>query len=474
MNPSPRTGQTSLTVVANRLPVEQSDSGWSISPGGLVAAVHPVLGERGGTWVGWDGTSGRSAEAFEVDGLKIEPVGLTAAEVEEYYGGFSNGTLWPLYHDKVHPPQFHRHWWRPYQRVNRRFARRTAEVAPEGGSVWVHDYQLSLVPALLRHLRPDLRIGFFLHIPFPPPELFAQIPWRRQLLTGMLGADSIGFQTIFGVRNFKEVTRRYLGARSRDQWIEFDGHRCAVEAFPISIDTREFSSTARSSKTTKRVHELRGQVDGRRILLGVDRLDYTKGIQHRLRAFDALLDRRPDLTEKVVFVQLAVPSRENVDGYSEMRLEIEGLAGRINGKHARLGKSVVNYFYDSLERPELIALYRAADVMVVTPPRDGMNLVAKEFVACRVKIDGVLVLSEFAGAARELDRALLVNPFDIDGTTAALEQAIEMPGEEQRARMLIMRRHLFRHDVYRWANRAIGAIDINANADANAESNAGA
>lgn len=448
-----------LVVVANRLPVEQVESGWSIAPGGLVAAVRPILDARGGTWIGWDGTSGKATEPFRLDELRMEPIGLSAAEVDDHYAGFSNGTLWPLYHDKVHPPQFHRRWWGPYKRVNHRFARRAAEVAPEGGSVWVHDYHLSLVPAALRRLRPDLGIGFFLHIPFPPSELFSQIPWRKEILEGMLGADSIGFQTRGGVRNFLQVARRYLGATVREGSVEFDGRRSRVEAFPISIDTREFSEIARTKAVRDRARELVERVGGRRILLGVDRLDYTKGIQHRLRAFDALLDRRPELSREVVFVQLAVPSRENVDGYSEMRTEIEALAGRINGTHARLGDSVVNYFYDSLERRELIALYRAADVMVVTPPRDGMNLVAKEYVACRVDIDGVLVLSEFAGAAHELVRALLVNPFDIDGTTDALERAIDMPASEQHARMLPMRRHLFRHDVYRWANRAVEAID---------------
>ncbi len=428
-------------------------------PAGLVAALRPVLRERGGTWVGWDGNPGRAPEPLTLEGIQMVPVALTGGEVDDYYAGFCNATLWPLYHDKVHEPQFHRHWWRTYRRVNRRFAQVLADVVPPRGAVWVHDYHLSLVPGLLRRSRPDVRIGFFLHTPFPPPELFAQLPWRQELLEGLLGADSAGFQTIFGARNFRAVARRYLGTGTRGADVRLEGHTCRVEAFPISIDTRAFSAVASRRSTTVRVRELQEQVSGRRILLGVDRLDYTKGIEHRLRALETLLDRRPELVEDIVFVQVAVPSREDVDGYSRKREEIEGLAGRINGKHGRLGRNVVNYIYDSLDRDELVALYRAADVMVITPPRDGMNLVAKEYVACRVGLDGVLVLSEFAGASHELDRALLANPFDVDGTAAALEQALAMPPEEQRSRMRAMRRYLFQHDVFAWARAALGGFD---------------
>lgn len=448
-----------LTVVANRLPVEATEDGWAMSPGGLVAALEPVLTSRGGLWVGWDGVPGDAPEPLVMGDIRMVPVPLTATEVEDYYGGFCNATLWPLYHDKVHVPQFHHPWWQAYQAVNQRFARAVAEVVPPGGAVWVHDYHLSLVPGLLRGLRSDLRIGYFLHTPFPPAQLFAQLPWRRLLLQGMLGADSAGFQTLNDARNFREAARRHGGAGTRGVEVALNGRVCRADAFPISIDTRAFSTSASRRRTVDRARKLKAQVSGRRILLGVDRLDYTKGIEHRLRALEALLDRRPELAEEIVFVQVAVPSREDVDGYSSMREEIERLAGRINGTHGSLGHNVVDYTYASLDRDELIAYYRAADVMVVTPPRDGMNLVAKEYVACRVDLDGVLVLSEFAGAAQELDRALLANPFDLDGTARALEQALAMSPTEQRSRMLAMRRHLFQHDVYAWAEAALGAFD---------------
>jgi len=279
------------------------------------------------------------------------------------------------------------------------------------------------------------------------------------VLQGMLGAGSIGFQTVYDQRNFRAATHRYLGARTRGPIIELGDRSTRAEAFPISIDARSFAEDA----TTPELEQLTGtifqQMGRRKIVLGVDRLDYTKGIESRLRAVETVLDRKPELAQQTVFVQFAVPSRENVAGYAEMRHAIEHLAGRINGKHAHLGQQPVYYRYTSLARKQLIAFYRAADVMAVTPLRDGMNLVAKEYVACRVQDDGVLVLSEFAGASHELARAVLVNPHDLDGMAAALGQAVAMDLAEQRRRMRPMRRQVFNHDVYHWAHQALEAID---------------
>jgi trehalose 6-phosphate synthase len=312
---------------------------------------------------------------------------------------------------------------------------------------------------MLRALRPDLRIGFFLHIPFPPEELFAQLPWRAPVLKGMLGANSIGFQTVYDQRNFRNACRRYLAAKTKRHEIIVDGRTTRAEAFPISIDTGAFADEAGSDSIAGLSESIREQMGRRRIILGVDRLDYTKGIGSRLRVLETVLDRDPDLARDIIFVQIAVPSRENVAGYAEMRQEIEQMAGRINGKHSRFGQQPVYYRYVGLPREELVAFYRAADVILVTPLRDGMNLVAKEYVACRVNGDGVLLLSEFAGAAQQLKGAVLVNPYDLDGTADAIERALRMPPAEQRRRMQPMRRILFTHDVYRWARDALNAID---------------
>jgi trehalose 6-phosphate synthase len=451
----------SVTIVANRLPVERTEAGWAVSPGGLVTALRPVLAERGGTWVGWAGEVGdpeHELPDFTAEDVHMAPVALDETDLADYYEGFSNSSLWPLYHDRIRPPTFHRHWWRRYVAVNRRFAVTAARHSPQGGAVWVHDYHLSLVPRMLREMRPDLRIGFFLHIPFPPLELFAQLPWRVGLLRGMLGADAIGFQTQGGARIFRRTARHFLDVRLDGRNVRLADRHVRVEAQPIAIDTGDFIAAAKSNAVDARVAELRAQMGGRKVLLGVDRLDYTKGIRTRLRAFEALLDRDPSWAERAVFVQVAVPSRANIGLYREMRESIEGAIGRINGRFSSAGVVPVHYFYSSLDRDELLAHYRMADVMVVTPPRDGMNLVAMEFCACRIEDDGVLILSEFAGAARQLRRALHINPYDLDGITDAYEQALNMPLAEQRRHMRPMRALLRRRDVHVWARQALAAF----------------
>ena len=453
-------------IVANRLPVDRvtlpnGDSDWRRSPGGLVSALEPVMRAHDGAWIGWPGsTDDADLEPFVEDGLQLVPVHLSEEEVEEFYEGFSNGTLWPLYHDLVAKPGFHREWWDAYVRVNRRFAERAAEISAEGATVWVQDYQLQLVPQMLRELRPDLRIGFYLHIPFPPAELFSQLPWRRQILEGLLGADLIGFQLPGGAGNFVRLVRGRVGHKThRDLVYLPDGRTVKACAFPISIDAAGFIELARTPAVQDRADEIREALGNpRKVFLGIDRLDYTKGIYPRLRAFaeliaDGLLD-----VEDVVFVQVATPSRERVEEYRILRDEIDRLVGRINGDLGRIGRPAISYLHSSYPREEMAALYRAADIMVVTPYRDGMNLVAKEYVACRYDDDGALVLSEFAGAAHELRQAYLINPYDINGMKSALMEAYHAPAKETTRRMRAMRKQVVDNDVSAWATSFLSAL----------------
>jgi trehalose 6-phosphate synthase len=448
--------RSQLVIVSNRLPVHRvkrgSSSTWQISPGGLVSALTPILKERPSIWLGWAGITGAVPAPFEHEGILNHPVPLSRQELEDYYEGFCNRTIWPLYHDAVRTPEFHRRWWWPYVEVNRRFAEAVAGVVVDGGMVWVHDYHLQLVPAMLRSLRPDVRIGFFLHIPFPPQELYAQLPWRRQILEGLAGADTVGFQTALGAQNFSRLAARYQVAVGSRGQLQVGDRRIRVGAFPISIDTARFRELADSEEVARRTGLFRSSLGmSRQVMLGVDRLDYTKGIDKRLRAFHELLrSGRVDPAE-CVLVQLAVPSRERVLQYKDLKSGVERLVGEINGEFGEVGRAPVHYLHRNLPVDQLVALYRAASVMIVTPLRDGMNLVAKEYVACRLDNSGVLVLSEFTGAAHELRSAVLVNPHDTDGLTGALENAMRMPADEQRRRMRALRRVVERRDVYAWA-----------------------
>jgi trehalose 6-phosphate synthase len=464
-------GKTGLSdaefvVVANRLPVDleklpDGSQRWKRSPGGLVTALEPMLRNRDGAWVGWPGLPDVEVESLVEDGLQLHPVPLSSQEVEDYYEGFSNSTLWPLYHDVVAPPAFHRRWWQAYMRINQRFAEVAAQVAGQGATVWIQDYQLQLVPAALRALRPDLRIGFFLHIPFPPTELFQQLPWRRSIVEGLLGADLIGFHTPGGARNFRLLATRYTDAvnGTRNE-LMYRNRAVKVGAFPISIDSAQLDKLARRPEVQQRAKEIRAELgDPERVVLGVDRLDYTKGIDVRLRAFEELL-AEGRIGPETVMIQLATPSRERVEHYQRMRNDIEQSVGRINGAYATVGHPVLHYLHQALPREELVAFYVAADVMLVTPLRDGMNLVAKEYVACRSNGGGVLVLSEFAGAAIELKEAVLVNPHDTDGVKNAVYEALTMSAAESDRRMKSLRRQVLSHDVDRWAREFLDALGM--------------
>jgi alpha,alpha-trehalose-phosphate synthase [UDP-forming] len=458
-----------FVVVANRLPVDRvtepdGSSSWRRSPGGLVTALEPVMRKADGAWVGWSGAADETAEPFDEAGMRLVPVPMSEQEVADYYEGFSNATLWPLYHDVIVSPEYHRDWWDAYVRVNQRFADATADEASRGATVWVQDYQLQLVPSMLRRQRPDLRIGFFNHIPFPPYEIFAQLPWRRQVLEGLLGADLLGFQRTQDANNFLRACRRASGLTSRGQEIrvpDVEGGLRTVRAhaFPISIDSTGLDELARREDVVRRAHEIRYELGGpSKIVLGVDRLDYTKGIRHRLKAFGELLEDGRINPENTVLVQVATPSRERVEHYRVLRDEIELTVGRINGDFSTLGHPAVHYLHHSYPREEMAALFQAADVMLVTSLRDGMNLVAKEYVAARHDERGVLVLSEFTGAADDLPQALLVNPHDIDGLKNTLIRALEMPEREQARRMRALRRRVLERDVTRWASAFLRSL----------------
>ncbi|MFF7292306.1 trehalose-6-phosphate synthase [Microbacterium sp. NPDC008134] len=461
-----------FVVVANRLPVDRvvgpdGEETWRTSPGGLVAALEPMMRRTNGAWVGWAGQPDVELEPFEADGIDLVPIALSAQEIADYYEGFANDTIWPLYHDVIAPPQFHREWWDAYVRVNRRFAEAAAAAVAEDGTVWVHDYQLQLVPQMVRELRPDVTIGYFHHIPFPAHGLYAQLPWRDQVLQGLLGADVIGFQRAQDATYFLTAVRRRLRYEVKGPSIavplddESGSTRTAVaRAFPISIDTEPYLALAARGDVQARAAEIRASLGNpKHILLGVDRLDYTKGIRHRIKAYGELLqDGRIDIDD-VTLIQVASPSRERVDAYVHLRDEIELLVARINGDHDTVGHSAIRYLHQGFPREEMVALYLAADVMLVTALRDGMNLVAKEYVATRADDRGVLVLSEFTGAADELRQAVRVNPHDIDGLKDAIMTAIEMTPAEQSKRMRSLRRRVLENDVDAWSSSFLSALD---------------
>jgi trehalose 6-phosphate synthase len=421
-------------------------------------------------WVGWSGV----AAEFTADtptppdangSCTLVQIPLTQAQVRLYYEGFCNTTLWPLYHDATVTPQYHRQQYEAYRQVNQRFAGKVSEVAPLGATVLVQDYQLQLVPALLRQLRPDLTLGFFLHIPFPPIELFMQLPWRRAILEGLLGADLIGFQTDGGARNFLELTRRLLDLDPSDDAVdvvdaEGRSRNVHVAGFPISIDAQAMNDYAARPETAARAQQLRADLGGpEHLFLGVDRLDYTKGIDVRMKSFVELIEDGQLDSRTSCLLQIATPSRERIEEYQRMREVIELMVGRAMGAIGAVGSSPIHYLHQHLPREELAAMYLAADVMLVTPLRDGMNLVAKEYVAARHDGGGALVLSEFAGAAHELTDAYLVNPYDAVGMKEAIMRAITDSDDERRRRMAALRAQVMGHDVHAWVASFMAALE---------------
>ncbi len=452
-------------VVANRLPVHQvrgeRGASWPASPGGLVSALTPVLRETRGIWVGWPGGSCESASVpDQVDGIGLRAVSLSDAECDGFYTGFSNATLWPLYHDAIRTPTFDRAWWSTYRDVNVRFAEAAADVSAPGATVWVHDYQLQLVPAMLRKLRPDVRIGFFLHIPFPPRELFMQLPWRTEIIEGLLGADLVGFQVPGAATNFSRLARRLLGVTGTETSLDIGDRRVGLGAFPISVDTQQIMRQASQPEVIARARQIRLDLgDPEIVLLGVDRLDYTKGIDRRMMAVGRLFEDGTLSSDRHVMVQIAVPSREIDPHYQQERHHLEQIVSEINGQYSSVGHPAIHYLNQSVPNLELIALYLAADIMLVTPLRDGMNLVAKEYVASRDGLAGRLILSEFAGAAAELKGATLINPHDVDGITEAIRRSLVRDQPAERQVMGRLHRIVRRKNVHVWAESFLLALD---------------
>jgi trehalose 6-phosphate synthase len=456
-----------VVAVANRLPVQHGSDGWEVSPGGLVTALLPVMSAHPGAWVGWDGGTKGTPPTLPEYGVQLLPIALPATAARNYYHGFANATLWPLLHNAIEKPRFERPWWHSYQQVNAIFAER-ALGALDGhpdAIAWVHDYHLMLVPQLIRSRRADQPIGFFLHVPWPSPDIFARLPWREQILAGLLGADVIAFHTEHYRGNFLRSCARQLagwGITVRGSSVVLPGGRAVATATaPISIDVAEFTRHATDPETTQDGHALAEQFSGRRLLLGVDRLDYTKGIVERLLALEQLLERNPGLRTSLTFLQIAVPSRDDVREYRQLRGTVEQHIGRINGRFTEPGNDVpVHYLYRGLSQRQLAAYYALADALLVTPLIDGMNLVCKEYVTVQQARggSGVLVLSEFTGAAVELPQAVLCNPFDVEGLSYRIEHALGLATEARRQAMVAMAEHVRTHDVHSWVSGQLAEI----------------
>lgn len=444
-----------LVVVSNRGPYSLRSTNQGITYertiGGLVTSLLPMMEQQGGIWIAWGDPPGHYSICPDSPKFDLRYIDLTAEQVDGYYYGFANNALWPLCHYFLGRVHYDDTEWRIYQQVNARFATAILHEAQESDLVWVHDYHLALVPRYLRRDLPRVPLAFFWHIPFPAAELFRTLPWRRPFLESLLSCDLVGFHISEYAENFAETAVEVLGARCEGESIEYKEHVTRVLARPIGIDYEVVHRAAGSRRTEERVRRLRQALDSHKLILGVERMDYTKGVPERLQAVERLLERRPDLHRKLHLIQIVTPSRSGLDAYRQIKREIDEIVGRINGRFSDGYWTPVRYMCRSVSPAELIAYYRAADIALVTPLRDGLNLVAKEYVASRIAEDGVLILSEFAGVAHQLPEALLVNPYSTDDMVAALEHAFEMPEEEQQRRMRCMQSQVKAQDIFWWA-----------------------
>jgi trehalose 6-phosphate synthase len=464
---------TRIVAVSNRLPISLRKDGqkWLIQPGagGLVTALAPVFRNRGGIWIGWPGTTEEVdletiiGAASKETGYSLHPVFLTKDEQHGYYYGFANEVIWPLFHDLHTRCNFGPEYWYSYQEVNRKFAGAVARHSSEADYVWVHDYHLMKVASELGNLGIPRNTGFFLHIPFPPADIFLKLPWRSQILLALLEYDFIGFQTMRDRRNFVQCLQLLhpgvsIKGRGPIVTVTIAERQVRVGALPISMDFKAFSQRAASEKVAKLAWTIHENLPDRQILLGVDRLDYTKGIPERLEAFRLALQRHSELRGKVTLVQVVVPSRVDIPEYQHLKAQIDRMVGEINGQFTRSGWTPIQYLYRNLDRDELISYYRTSEIALITPLKDGMNLIAKEYCTCKIENNGVLILSEFAGAASQLHKwALLVNPYDIEGMADAIHQAFHMPQKDRRFRMRRLRSTIRRTDIYWWSDMFLQA-----------------
>lgn len=467
-----------LVIVSNRLPIvleKIDDQNWNVTPGagGLVTAMAPVLKNRGGIWIGWPGAASENVKDFDIDrllanerkniGFKLKSVILTAEERKNFYKGFANEIIWPLFHDFIAHCKFNPQYWKAYQAVNRKFADIILKNIRENDFIWVHDYHLIDVARQLRQHKIANQIGFFLHIPFPPPDVFVRLPWREHILNALLDYDLIGFQTLRDRRNFQQCLRSFISGvrfsgKGQVTKMNLNQREIRVAAFPISIDFHEFAKSAGTKEVSEKAWYIHEDLSDRIIILGIDRLDYTKGIPERLKAFRNALKRYPDLIEKVTLVQVVVPSRRGIAKYENLKMEIEGLVGKINGEYTRSGWVPIHYIFRSLNQAELIAYYRTSEIALITPLKDGMNLVAKEYCASNLEENGVLILSEFAGVAAQFQKwAILVNPHDIEGMADAIYEATQIPHESRNYRMHQMRQKVLKYNIFWWVDSYLQA-----------------
>lgn len=452
-----------LIVVSNRVPVPK---GGQPPAGGLAVALSGAMEERGGVWFGWSGDTAPHDEGSEVRTLErgkvtYALVDLSQKDLEDYYAGFSNRMLWPLFHYRMDLTDFTRVTLGGYYRVNRLFAKLLAPMVGPDDVVWIHDYHLIPLANELRQAGVRCRIGFFLHIPFPPPDILTVLPNHADLVRGLAAYDVIGFQTPLDVENFETYLRREkVGRRMSDGRFVVHGRAVRVEAWPVGIETKAFAKIAAGSDENTLVQRMDESLVGKSLIIGVDRLDYSKGIAERMLAFQSFLTLDTEARGKVTYLQVTPKSRSEVAEYAAMEKEVAELAGRVNGQHADLDWTPIRYVNRTVGRNALAGLYRLARVGLVTPLRDGMNLVAKEFVAAQNPKDpGVLLLSRFAGAAAELDGALITNPYDIDGTAGAISRALEMPLDERLDRWKRMFDRIAEHDVAWWCRSFLDALE---------------
>ncbi|CCQ53234.1 MULTISPECIES: bifunctional alpha,alpha-trehalose-phosphate synthase (UDP-forming)/trehalose-phosphatase [Crocosphaera] len=447
-------------IVSNRLPVkiERNQAGefeYKTSEGGLATGLGSVYKEGDNIWVGWPGLAVNKTEDKEeicsrLKESNMSPVFLTKNEIEEYYEGFSNETLWPNFHYFNQYAVYSDAFWNTYKKVNKKFAKKLEEIIEDGDKIWIHDYQLLVLPAMIRETHPNSSIGFFLHIPFPSYESFRLLPWRTDLLTGMLGADFIGFHTYDYVRHFLSSVNRLVGITDNDGHMNVGNRLAMADAIPMGIDYNRYAQAAADPETLASEVKYRISLGDVKLILSIDRLDYSKGIPQRLRAFEQFIEENEEFREEVSLLILVVPSRDQVPMYANLKKEIELLVGSINGKFGTINWRPIHYFYRSYPLHSLSAFYRMSHVALVTPLRDGMNLVCKEFVASKLDKKGVLILSETAGSAKELSDAILINPNDTNQMVEAMKEALKMPEEEQIARMETMQKSLKRYDINAW------------------------
>ena len=451
-----------LVILSNREPLQQrDDGGWAVSLGGLTTALVPVLEKRGGVWIAWGEKGVREVPRLRVPEddpvFEVIRMELSEEEVSNFYYGLANRVLWPLCHYFIEQMDLQRQFYRDYCQVNWRFAQAAADAFQEGDLTWVQDYQLMLVPGLLRKARPEARIGYFHHIPWPAVEVWRTLPWATDLVEGLLGADLIGFHDDTYARNFLDAARDLAGAEVHGHLLQWNGREIRVEPFPIGIDTARFSELASAPKVHYEAKRIRQDAASDFVVIGVDRLDYTKGVLERLLAFEQFLKDHPEYQGRVSFYQIAAPSRTRVDSYQELKRSVDEVAGRINGLHMRDNWVPVRYLYRSLPQEELAAFYVAADAALITPLRDGMNVVAQEFAWTTDR--GMLILSNLTGAAQVLDKALLVNPYDIEGVARTLRLVLDMTEDERRERMTPVREQVAQLDVHLWADRFLRTLE---------------